>query len=116
MVGYKWVVSWQRVGEEDRAVERVRWRRIDAIGGEDCEYQDERIEPCMSKREAFPPSEHALRFPPFGEARGLLQGTALVGKSVNGSISQLVRKITYRTCRCQRGRVKGRHGLEGRQC
>ena len=46
---------------------RIGYRRIDGIGGEDQEKEDERVDPCVPKREGFPAAEETLCFPSFGE-------------------------------------------------
>lgn len=43
----------------------VRGCRIESVAGQDNENEDERIDPCMSKGESFPPSEEGLCFPPL---------------------------------------------------
>jgi len=67
MVGYKWVVGGDGVGEDDSAVERIGGSRIDGIAGDDEYYEDERVDPCVVKGEGFPASEEAFCFSSFGE-------------------------------------------------
>lgn len=43
------VGSRERVGEEDRTVERIGGGRVDQIGGEHEEDQDERVDPCVAE-------------------------------------------------------------------
>ena len=49
VVGDEWVVGWQGVGEKYGVVERVRRARINCVGGEEEDYEDQRHEPGVSK-------------------------------------------------------------------
>lgn len=65
MVGYERVVCRERIGEEESIVDRVGGCRIDSVGGEDDNDNDQRIAPCVSKREGFPASEETFCFSSF---------------------------------------------------
>ena len=66
-MGNETVFGWERVGQEDGVMKRIRGAWIDGIGGEDEDYHDERIDPCMPERERFPSPQDRLRFPSFGK-------------------------------------------------
>ena len=57
VVGDVRVVGWQGVGEKYGPVERVGRARIEGVGGEEDDYEDQRVEPGVSKGEGFPSSE-----------------------------------------------------------
>ena len=77
VIGYQWMVCRQRIGEEDGIVERVGWIRFDGVGGENDQYENEGIEPCVSEREGLVSAEEALCFPSLGEGSEWFLGIAL---------------------------------------
>ncbi len=82
MVGDEWVVGWQRVGEKYGAVEGVGRARIESVGGEEDDYEDQRVEPGVSEGEGFPSSEQTLCFSPLGEGP---EGFLCLGISLGSS-------------------------------
>ena len=70
MVGDELVVGGERVRQEQSAVDRIRRVRIDGISAKDEDNDNERVDPCVPKREGFPTSEDRLRFPSFGGRAG----------------------------------------------
>lgn len=54
------MVGWYGIGEEQGAVNRVGRLWIDGITAEEEDYEDKRIEPCVSKRYGFPAPEKAF--------------------------------------------------------
>lgn len=54
-------------------MEGVGRARIEGVGGEEDDYEDQRVEPSVSEGESFPSSEQALRLSSLGEGpEGLL--------------------------------------------
>ena len=84
VVGVKMVVGWESVREEDGVVKRVRRVRIDGIGGENKDNDDERVDPCVPKREGFPSPQDRFRFPSLGGRTGGL----CLRISLNEEVSQ----------------------------
>ena len=48
-------------------MEGIGRARIDGVGGEEDDYEDQRVEPSVSEGEGFPSSEQTLRLSPLGE-------------------------------------------------
>ena len=86
VVGDKVVVGRERVGQEDSVVNRIRRAWIDGIGGEGDYDDDERVNPCVPKREGFPSPQDRLGFPSFGKWAGLFRLRAPLKERVSRSM------------------------------
>lgn len=73
-------------------MKRIRRAWIDGVSGEDEDRDDERVDPCVPKRERFPSAQDGLRFPSFGKRS---------------------RGFCLRVPWCQRRRIEGGRRLEG---
>lgn len=67
-------------------MKRIRRAWIDGIGGEDNYDDDERVDPCVPKRECFPSPQDRLGFPSFGEWARLFGLRAPLKERVSGSM------------------------------
>ena len=70
VVGDELVAGGERVRQEESAVDRIRRVWIYGISAKDEDDDNERVDPCVPKREGFPSPEDRLRFPSFGGRAG----------------------------------------------